>query len=86
MLEPEPPGTFRACPSLYSDCFTYTANIAVRMCLSVPFFNASLPPADLLQTANLICIDAITTECARLELFPLLLRWPDSKHRVKELI
>jgi hypothetical protein len=35
--------------------------------------NAILPSADLLQTANLICVDAITTECARLELVPLLL-------------
>jgi len=73
MWEPQPPGTFRACPSLYSDCFSFTANITVRVCLFVPFFNAPRPPADLFQTANLICVDAITTECARLELVPLLL-------------
>jgi len=26
--EPEPPGTLRACPGVYRDCFTFTWNFA----------------------------------------------------------
>ena len=63
-----------------------TLYMTVRMCLFVPLCNALLPPTNLLQTSNLICVDVIATERASLELVPLLLWWPDSKHRVKELI